>query len=131
MWLFRLVINYRESVERIGMHEISIVESLIDIVKSVAEENKLKKIEKLHLCIGDMRQIVPEALLFAFEIVGKGTVAEGATVEITHIPASGRCESCNSAFAVEEFCFICPVCSSGNVSVVQGKELYIDSLEGD
>lgn len=113
------------------MHEISIVESLVDIVKNVAEENNLKKIEKLHLCIGDMRQIVPEALLFAFEIVGKGTVAEGAVVEISHIAASGRCESCSSTFAVEEFCFICPVCSSGKVSVVQGKELYIDSLEGE
>lgn len=113
------------------MHELSIVEGLIGIVTDTAKEHRLSKVTGIKLRIGEMRQVVPDALCFAFEIAGKGTVAEGATIEIIHIATRAHCEGCGSDFVVEEFCFICPSCGSGQVSVTEGKELYIESLEGD
>ena len=112
------------------MHEVSIVEGLIDILDETAGRHGLSKIEKISLRIGAMRQVVPEALRFAFEIVGKGTTAEGASIVITEIPARACCKKCGCTFDVEEFCFICTSCGSGEVEVIEGKELIIDSLEG-
>lgn len=113
------------------MHEVSIVEGLIDIVKETAARNDLQNVSVISLCIGKMRQVVPDALEFAFEIVGRGTVAEGAEIRIREIPTRGRCRECGREFMVEEYCFICASCGSGDVEVIEGKELYIDTLEGE
>jgi hydrogenase nickel incorporation protein HypA/HybF len=113
------------------MHEVSIVEGLIDILKETAQQHGLTKITGVKLRIGAMRQIVPDALEFAFEIVGKGTIAEGASITITHIPTRAKCNKCEHEFTVEEYCFFCSSCGSSQVTVTEGKELYIDSLEGD
>ena len=113
------------------MHELSIVEGLIDIVKDTAREHGLSKVTRIKLRIGEMRQVVPDALLFAFEIAGKDTVAEGAEILITNVPTKAHCDGCGIDFGVEEFCFVCTGCGSGQVTVTEGKELYIDSLEGE
>ena len=113
------------------MHELSIVEGLIGIIRETAQEHGLLKVTRVKLRIGAMRQVVPDALLFAFEIAGKETVAAGAEILITDVPTRARCNECAADFAVEEFCFICPSCGSGQVTVTEGKELYIDSLEGE
>ena len=113
------------------MHEFSIIEGLIDIVKETAAQHSLSKVTGIRLCIGMMRQVVPDALQFAFEIIGKGTVAEGAHISITDIPTMARCNDCGCEFPVHGYCFICGTCGSSNVIVTEGKELYIDSLEGE
>jgi hydrogenase nickel incorporation protein HypA/HybF len=113
------------------MHEVSIVEGLIGIIEDTAATNKISKVSQVSLRIGTMRQVVPDALEFAFEIVGKGTVAEGAAIKIEEIPTRARCRECATEFPVEDFCFVCTSCGSGDVEVIEGKELYIDSLEGE
>ena len=113
------------------MHEVSIVEGLIGIIKETATQNDLEKVTMVSLRIGSMRQVVPDALQFAFEIVGKGTVAEGAEIRIKEIATRGRCRECGKEFPVEDYCFICASCGSGDVEVIEGKELYIDTLEGE
>jgi hydrogenase nickel incorporation protein HypA/HybF len=113
------------------MHEVSIVEGLIEILLDVARENGLSKVTRITLRIGEMRQIVPDALYFAFEAVGKGTIAEGAEIVINSVPTCARCSDCSNEFSVEEYCFFCPSCSSRNVSVIKGKELFVDSIEGE
>ncbi|MBN1576047.1 MAG: hydrogenase maturation nickel metallochaperone HypA [Chitinispirillaceae bacterium] len=113
------------------MHELSIVEGLIDIIRETAQTHGLNRVEKVTLRIGAMRQIVPDALNFAFEVLGKGTIAEGAEVVITVVPTKARCGECGSEFTVDDCCFICTSCGSGGVVVTEGKELYIDSIEGE
>lgn len=113
------------------MHEVSIVEGLIGIIEDAAMKNGISKVSEVSLRIGAMRQVVPDALVFAFEVLGKGTVADGAAISIKEVPTRARCRECAMEFMVEDFCFICTSCDSGDVEVVEGKELYIDSLEGE
>ncbi|MBN1759694.1 MAG: hydrogenase maturation nickel metallochaperone HypA [Chitinispirillaceae bacterium] len=113
------------------MHELSIVEGLMGIIRETAGEHGLTRVTRVKLRIGAMRQVVPDALRFAFEVTGKDTVAEGAEIVITDVPTKAHCNDCGSDFAVEEFCFVCTACGSGQIDVTEGKELYIDSLEGE
>ena len=113
------------------MHELSIVEGLINIIEDTAREHDISSVKRVKLRIGAMRQVVPDALRFAFEVAGKGTVAEGAEILITDIPTKAKCGTCAGEFQVEEYCFICPRCGSSEVTVIEGKELYIDTLEGE
>ena len=113
------------------MHELSIVEGLMGIIKETAQEHGLARVTRVKLRIGEMRQVVPDALRFAFEVTGKDTVAEGADIVITDVPTKAHCNECGADFSVEEFCFVCSACGSSRIIVTEGKELYIDSLEGD
>ena len=113
------------------MHELSIVEGLMGIVEETAREHALSRVTRIKLRIGEMRQVVPDALQFAFEVTGRETVAEGAEILITNVPIKAHCDECSADFSVEEFCFVCSVCGSGRITVTEGKELYIDSLEGE
>ncbi|MBN1306778.1 MAG: hydrogenase maturation nickel metallochaperone HypA [Chitinispirillaceae bacterium] len=113
------------------MHEMSIAEGMIDIINETARKHGLSRVEKVRLRIGAMRQIVPDALRFAFEVLGKETIAHGAEIVITDVPVKASCGDCGCEFRVEDRCFICASCGSGSVVVTAGKELYIDSIEGE
>ena len=60
------------------MHEVSIIQNVIKIVSDSAIENKLTKITKVSLKIGELSGVMPECLNFAFEICIIDTMLEGS-----------------------------------------------------
>ena len=89
-----------------------------------------KGIESIKVKIGKASGVVPDSLLFAFEALKTGTIAEKAVLTILEIPVSGFCENCNKEFTVEEkYVVSCPLCGSESFRVETGRELNIDELE--
>jgi len=113
------------------MHELSLMNNVIDILHDVAKKNKLKKVTKVKLEIGQMMQVVPHVLVFAYETVTKGTIFEGSKLDIEIIPIKTVCADCKKEFDVDDNIYICPNCGSKNLGLVTGKELLIKSMEGD
>lgn len=64
------------------MHEWVIVDSLIEEVIQRAKENKLRKIEKVCLSLGEDDHLTPDSLGFCFSSLTKGTDLEGVKLEI-------------------------------------------------
>lgn len=115
------------------MHEFSIAEAL---VKAVAEElAKLEpppgRLKRVRVVIGDMRQVVPDTLAFAYETLVKDTPATGSVLEIQPQPITARCRDCSWAGKIEGHVFCCKECDSANVEILTGKELYLSNLEFD
>jgi len=108
------------------MHELSIAEAVIGIVERHARGRVVTRVE---LKVGHLRQVVPDALSFAFELTAQGTVAEAAELEMTEVPAAGRCRSCGRDTPLPELPLVCRMCGSGDVEVTQGEELLVDCLE--
>ena len=113
------------------MHELSIAGNLFDILMDIAKKNNLKKIERVVLSVGAMRQIVPIAMRTAFEAVTAGSLAEGAVLEMEAVPVEMRCLSCGAVFAVEQNIFVCPFCSAVRLELISGDELIIKNIEGE
>ena len=67
------------------MHEFSIMEKLFKIILQEAKNNDLQQISKVYLQIGELRQIMPDFLQFAFAQIAKNTVAAGAELLIEPI----------------------------------------------
>lgn len=113
------------------MHEFSICQTLVDTV--VDEINKIDskpvRLLKTRVVVGELRQIVPEYLKQAYEILTKDTVADGSTIEIKAIPISGRCEDCGWQGEMPKIEFYCRSCGSNKAEIVGGRELYLESLE--
>lgn len=113
------------------MHEIRIAEDLSVIVLEAARKNSLTKVTKVNISFGRLVQIVPDMFEFAFRETVKNSVARDAETDIEIIPVKMRCRKCGSNFQVKENTFICDHCSSTDLDIIQGMELFIKSIEGE
>ena len=106
------------------MHELSIAESIVRIAEAHADGRRVTAVE---VRVGALRQVVPQALEFAFALVAEGTEAEGARLVMEAVPAAGVCRACGTETEFEAFPFACP-CGSLDVELVRGEELLVDAL---
>jgi hydrogenase nickel incorporation protein HypA/HybF len=112
------------------MHEVSIALSLLDIAKRYCEEEGYKGVELIGVKIGKASGVMSEALLFAFDAVKMGTIAEKARLIIDEIPVSGFCNTCNDNFTVEEtYALFCPRCGGTSFRLETGRELDLSEME--
>lgn len=112
------------------MHELSLIENIIEIVLAEMPKHSLSRVENIALRVGQMRQVVPEALLFGFEVLSKGTVLEGAKLTIEHVPVKGCCRQCGHNFILKDWLIGCPDCEAAEFEIISGKELEIVEFEG-
>jgi hydrogenase nickel incorporation protein HypA/HybF len=68
------------------MHEISLCESILDIINERAAQDRFSKVKRVRLEVGPFSSVEPEALRFGFDVVMRGSVAEGAKLEIGVLP---------------------------------------------
>ena len=108
------------------MHELAIAESIVGISGRHANG---RPVTKVYLKVGHLRQIVPSALKFSFELVAQGTPIEGAELEMEEVPATGSCRGCGAESRLESFPLQCVVCGGYDLEIVEGEELYVESLE--
>jgi hydrogenase nickel incorporation protein HypA/HybF len=113
------------------MHEIRIAEDLSAIVLEAAGNENLSKVTRVNLNFGQMVQIVPDIFEFAFREAVRDSIAEDAEVDIEIIPVKMKCTSCGSDFQVIGNLFACNICSSTELEIINGKELFIKSIEGE
>lgn len=117
------------------MHETSIAASLLDIVRNELRKHEATRLHLVRVKYGRLTQLVPDSLLFAFEMLTKGTDLEGARLELDQIPLRVRCWSCGTEFEPEHESVLimpCPSCGEDfGHEVLSGKELYLDTLEAE
>jgi hydrogenase nickel incorporation protein HypA/HybF len=68
------------------MHEMHLVKDIFEDLVRLGREQNAKKITKVYLKMGDFTEINGEILKFFFEEKGKGTMLEGARIEIEKSP---------------------------------------------
>lgn len=113
------------------MHEFSLMESILATVEEAAKSAGAMKVLEVDLKIGELTQVVEEAMDFAFEALSEGTVCEGAELHIDFIKPRSRCMDCNCEFEHDVFHRKCPECGSAYTTIVAGREMYIDKIEAD
>jgi hydrogenase nickel incorporation protein HypA/HybF len=113
------------------VHEMSIAQSLLEIILEQVDLHRLESVKVITLQIGEMAAVVPESLTFCFDMLSKDTIASGAVLEIETIPVVARCSNCETVFQVEDLKFVCPDCGEVALEMVSGRELCLASLEGE
>ena len=109
------------------MHEMSIVEALLDQIRQ--ETRPGTHVRRVRVRVGKLRQLVPETLTFCYEAAVRGTPLEGSRLEVEELPAEARCRRCSLTFAVEDNWFECPRCRATGADLLKGDELQLMSLE--
>ena len=114
------------------MHEVRIAEDLSKIILDVARHNNLKKVTKVNLQFGELVQIVPDIFRFAFEESSRDSIFEGAIMNLEILPVQLRCEKCLHEFSIKKNGrYSCSICNSIQIEIIQGKEVFIKSIEGE
>ncbi|CAG0911509.1 unnamed protein product [Cyprideis torosa] len=114
---------------RIRMHEMSIAESIIQIIEDEARKQSFKRVKHVWLEIGRFSGVEIEALTFCFDVVTRGGVAEGTALDIIELPGQAWCMGCSESVEVEQRYDACPRCGSYQLQVTGGEELRIKELE--
>jgi hydrogenase nickel incorporation protein HypA/HybF len=113
------------------MHEFGLMQSVLEDVEATAREAGALRVTEIRLVIGKMREVLPDALDFAFEALAPDTLSAEARLVTTTVAPRSRCSQCAHSFEHDRFHRACPVCDSLATELVAGKELYIDAIEVD
>jgi hydrogenase nickel incorporation protein HypA/HybF len=113
------------------MHEMALTESIVEILAEEARKQGFGRVRVVRLEVGAMAHVEPEALRFCFDAVSRGTVAEGATLDIVRLGGEGWCLDCGKTVALDERFGPCPDCGGRHVQMTSGDELRIQELEVD
>ena len=117
------------------MHELSITQSLLEIVIHEIEKHSISRVLAVKLKIGKFTNIEPSCLVLYFGALSKNTPVEGAELKIEMVPVRGRCRGCQKVFDLNSeslnLFFLCPACSGQDIEIINGRELSIEEIEGD
>jgi hydrogenase nickel incorporation protein HypA/HybF len=108
------------------LHELSVAAAIVD---AAVRHGGGRRVVKVEVKVGRLRQVVPSALEFAFVLVAQGTPVEDAVLEVEQVPARIACRRCGAVEELEDLPFACPACGSPEVDVVAGDELSVEALE--
>ena len=111
------------------MHEYSIVQALLKQCEEYAEANDATKVTKIVTKIGRLSGVEPHLLEIAFNTFKEKTVCDGAEFVLNLQPVVIRCNACHEETVLEELHYRCPHCESIDVSVTDGEEMLLMSLE--
>ena len=111
------------------MHEFSIVDSLLHLAEEHAVKNNAKKVTKLEVKIGVLSGVEPDLLKTAFETFKEGTICEDAEFIMNIQPVVIKCKKCGFEGTLKKDEYLCPSCSSNEIEITDGEEMYLMSLE--
>lgn len=112
------------------MHELPVTESLLKVVLDAAQQNGAGRVTAVNLVIGELSSIVDDSVQFYFDILSRGTLAEGAELRFRRQPGQAHCRDCGHEFAVvPPLVPACPSCGSTALRVSGGREFYVESIE--
>jgi hydrogenase nickel incorporation protein HypA/HybF len=113
------------------MHELSIAVGIVELAEEEARKAGASVISRVEVEIGTMAGIENEALLFAWDSVVEGTMADRSSLVIHSIQAEAHCLECGADFPAGHFFVQCPECQSYRYHISRGREMRVSSLMVD
>jgi hydrogenase nickel incorporation protein HypA/HybF len=111
------------------MHELAITEEILRIAVEHAEQAQAKRVTDINLVIGELSSVVDDSVQFYFDFSSPGTIAEGAKLHFTRVPARLRCRQCDHEFEPDGTDWRCPNCQTMGGDVITGREFFLDSIQ--
>ena len=111
------------------MHEMSLCEGIRQVIEDQAQRHAIRAVKTVRVEVGRFAGVEKPALEFAFDVVMRGSVAEGAALELIDLPGEAMCYDCAKQVEIEDRLSPCPDCGGGRLLPIAGDELRIKDLE--
>lgn len=108
------------------------------VVQFGREQNALK-IHSIGVTAGQLRMLDRDFMQRFFDIFTKGTIAQGAQLELSVIPIRYQCGACGAVYemtpkewlAMDADRAACVRCGSADITLLSGGEYYISDIVAD
>ena len=114
-----------------AMHELSLCQSIIEILKAQAEPHQYQRVRRVELRVGPRAMVEPASMVFAFGVASRGTLAEGAVLDVVEVPGRAVCLDCLHEGEVEKLAEACPRCGSYRRMMEEDPGLRLGEIEVD
>jgi len=111
------------------VHEVSLIEDVLALIERERAKQAFARVMSIKLSVGALGHAEPDALRFCFDAIARGTIAEGARLEIETIPGEGWCADCRRTLPLAERFGACPLCGGGRIRMTGGDALRLAELE--
>lgn len=111
------------------MHELSVMAYLLERVETHADRLGATKVVAINLVVGERSSFVDDSLLFYFDLLTPGTLADGAQLNLRRTLMRCHCQPCDRDFHPTGVNFRCPDCDTVGQVTDDGSEVLIESLE--
>jgi hydrogenase nickel incorporation protein HypA/HybF len=113
------------------MHELPVTQSVLDIALRRAREARAGRITDIYLVLGELSTNVDESVQFYWDILSKGTPAEGAVLHFRRVPAELECRSCKERYHLNGGGLGCPKCGAAGARILAGEEFSLEAIDVD
>jgi len=110
------------------MHEVALAEGVLRIVMDAARANAAVRVHTVWVELGALAHVEPDALAFCFDAVTRGSVAEGAKLDIARTPGTAWCMPCSTQVSLGQLGDACPRCGSYQLQVLHGDEMRVKEI---
>lgn len=111
------------------MHELAVTQSVLKIVLRHAEQAHAKRVTAIHLVMGELSTNVDDSVQFYWDLIAKGTIAEGAVLSFRRVPAQLQCMACFEKYHPGAGELVCPRCGSVGAKIISGEEFSVESID--
>lgn len=108
---------------------MALAESVREIVEVTARRHDARRVVAVQLEVGVLSDVEPEALRFCFDAVMRGSLAEGAELEIVRAPGEAWCMPCGATVPLQRVGDACPQCGSHQLAVSGGDAMRVIDIE--
>jgi hydrogenase nickel incorporation protein HypA/HybF len=111
------------------MHEMSLTQGMLGIIEDASRRDGFTRVRAVRLEVGRLASVELESLRFCFDVVTRGSCAEGARLDIESTPGQAWCLDCGGTVFIEESLAACPRCAGNHLQVTGGNDMRIRDLE--
>ena len=111
------------------MHELSVANSIIEIVQRSVPGPSRGEVRTVNIRLGTQAGVVPDSLLFYFDILKEDAGFKNAHLVMENIPFIVHCVTCDKSLPSDSGLLICPECGGSDTQVVSGTELLVADIE--
>jgi len=111
------------------MHEMALAQSMLEIVEQTARDDGADRVTVVRIEIGALSHVEPEALRFCFDALTRGSLADGARLDIESTAGAAWCMPCGMAVPLARLGEPCPHCGSYQLAVFEGDAMRVREIE--
>ncbi len=111
------------------MNESNWIAHILHTALVEARQIGASRLTALNIVMDDDGLVSPEAICAQFKTWARGTLAEGARINLDFCASERRCWMCKTIFMGRGMDAECPQCGSPGLRITRAPTIYLDSIE--
>jgi hydrogenase nickel incorporation protein HypA/HybF len=108
------------------VHELSLCDAIVGTTRQHADGQRVTQVT---VRIGHLRQAVPDALQFGWQVLTDDTELKGCELVIEQVPAVVECQLCGAHTTLDMPILCCGTCESFETKLLSGEEFLMVSMD--